>query len=110
MYQATARRISRVPVAFDQLSDAGFGQLPLCASWRVKIEGPVWVWNDGTGAMELRDEFYVKRVPACFSDEVAMFVPSAVQPATRWFATDFERTDSVEVRINGPVLFQRVRD
>ena len=27
--------------------------------------------------MELRDEFYVRRVPACFSSEVAMFVPTA---------------------------------
>lgn len=110
VYQATARRIDRVPVAFDQLSDEGFGQFPLCASWRVHIEGPVWVWNDATGAMELRDEFYVKRAPACFSDEVAMFVPAAVQPATRWFRTSFEGRDSVEVRIEGRVLFQRVRD
>ena len=109
VYQATARRISKVPVAFNQLSDEGFGQFPLCASWRVRIEAPVWVWNEATGGMELRDEFYVKRVPACFSPEVAMFVPAASQPATRWFRTDFSGRDSVEVRIAGPVLFQRVK-
>lgn len=73
----------------------------------MRIEAPVWVWTEATGAMELRDEFYVKRVPACFSPEVAMFVHAATQSATRWFRTDFAGRDSVEVRIAEQVLFQR---
>jgi len=108
VYQATARRISKVPVAFEQVGDEGLGQLPLCASWRVRIEPPVWMWNEATGDGAARRVLREAgaRVPLAGGGDVR---PRGEPTSTRWFGTDLSGQDSVEVRVTGPVLFQRVK-
>lgn len=116
VFALTGRRVSSVPVAYDQRDENGFGQLPLCASWRVEIEAPVVVRRELSGDTSSIAEFYVRRAPACFSDDVVLYAATASQPASIWlvFPSDSGSSgsgggiDSVEVTLSGPVHFEKV--
>lgn len=105
----TGRVITHVPVAYDQHDDRGIGELPLCASWRIRVDVPVDI-RTNAGELRLIDEFFVRRTPACFSDAVALFAPRSEQPSTRWLAyvAQDNRIDSVQVSVSGPVAFEEV--
>jgi hypothetical protein len=117
VFGITQRRTITVPVAFDQHDDDGFGQLPLCGSWRLSVETPVTVVSEKTGKTSLPREFFIRRVPGCYSDSIVVYVASASQPTTRSlvFAKDTVSNDTstgldtVAVALTGPVLFERVR-
>lgn len=107
LFAATGRRISTTPVAVNQLDDRGFGQLPLCASWRMSLESPVVVVDEQSGARSTATEFFVRRATACYSDTLALYIAAPNQPATMWRYIDFA-LDSAEVPLVGPVRFERV--
>lgn len=107
VFEATGQRVTTVPVAYDQYGD-GLGQLPLCASWRMSVEVPVTVEASGQNfAPWTTSEFFVRDVPACFSDSVAVFAALPVQPTTAWFYTG-SPTDSAAVPLEGPFTFARI--
>jgi hypothetical protein len=116
VHQMSSQRASTLPSAFNQLDDRGFGQLPLCASWRLSVEAPVRVRNEKTGAVTATQELFVRRFPACYSDSIALYVASANQPTT-WplFIPKDTVTnnpgagiDTIKVSLVGPVLFEKV--
>jgi len=116
IFRMTMRRTSSIPVAFDQHDDRGIGELPLCASWRVTLEAPVTVRSEKTGALFSASEFFARRAPGCYSDDVVLYVASAAQPTTGLlvFPRDTISTDlslgidTVAVPLSGPVLFERI--
>jgi hypothetical protein len=116
MYRLTSLRTRTLPTAFNQLDDRGFGQLALCASWHFSLEAPVTVRSEKTGVVTARQDFFVRRVPACYSDSLGVYVASSNQP-TVWPLFIFKDTltnnssgsmDTVMVMLSGPVLFERV--
>jgi hypothetical protein len=106
VFDATGKQITTVPIAYDQYAD-GFGQLPLCASWRMSVEAPVTVEGETSGTVWTTSEFFVRDVPACFSDSVAVFAALPDQPTVGWITTDFAG-DSAAVPLVGPLMFDRV--
>ncbi len=106
VFTATAERVATVPVAFDQLSN-GLGELPLCASWRMSVERAVTVKDPTAGSAWITSEFFVRHVPACYSDSVAVFAATPNQPTSQWIITG-TAGDSVAVQLTGPVVFARV--
>ena len=111
--RSTGRRITRVPVAFNQLND-GFGQFPLCASWRVEIDAPVDARSEITGAVRQTRELFVRNAGACFSDVLALYVATPAQPSIRRLAFSVigpngtATRDSIDVPLTGPTAFERV--
>ncbi|MGH7669807.1 MAG: hypothetical protein ACRENQ_09980 [Gemmatimonadaceae bacterium] len=106
VFDATGQQITTVPVAYDQYGDV-VGQLPLCASWRMSVEAPVTVQGETSGTVWTTSEFFVRDVPACFSDSVVVFAALPNQPPTGWITIDFAG-DSAAVPLVGPLLFDRV--
>ena len=111
--RSTGRRITRVPVAFNQLND-GAGQLPLCASWRVEVDEPVDVRSQVTGNIREARELFIRNIGGCFSDVVAMYVAAPTQPPSRRVAfsvsapSGLPTLDSIDVPLTGPTAFERV--
>jgi len=116
IYERAARRVATPPVPFNQLDDRGFGQLALCASWRLSTDSDVAVRSETTGALMAAREFFVRRFPACYSDSLVVYVADNNQPQT-WPLLVFSDTvtndpsagmDTIRVPVLGPVAFQRV--
>lgn len=107
VYQVTRHPVASVPAAYDQSSDTGVGQLPLCASWRLSIDTSVTVRSERTGATWSTAEFFVHHVPACFADTTAAFAADPVQPESLWVTTS-AGGDSALLALDGPVKFDRV--
>jgi hypothetical protein len=113
--QRTGKRIVRVPVPYNQLTN-GVGEFPVCASWRVEIEEAVDVRSEVTGQVRSVREFYVRHFPSCFSDSIALHAAEPTQPVSRWLRFRVEpagtglpeETDSVQVQLAGPIFFERV--
>jgi hypothetical protein len=82
----------------------------------VTLEAPVSVRSEKTATVFSVKEFFVRRAPGCYSDEVVLYVATATQPATRLlvFPSDTISNeismgiDTVAVPLSGPVLFERV--
>jgi len=116
VYAKSSKRIVSVPTLFDQHDPNGIGQLPLCGSWRIRIEQPVQVSDVATGAITQASEFYVRPVPGCYSDEIGLFVAETKQPTSQWllFLADTVNNsaasglDSALVPLSGPTKFTRV--
>lgn len=116
VFKWTGRRVSSVPVAYEQRDDSGFGQIPLCASWRIGIEHPVTVRRESSGELSSITEFFVRRGPACYSDDVLLYAAATTQPANVWLVFPQNTTsddsaavlDSAEVMLAGPVRFDKV--
>jgi hypothetical protein len=106
VYIATGERVATIPVAFNQITD-GFGELPLCASWRMSVEAPVTVKGEATGAVWITAEFFVHHIPACFSDSIAVDAALPNQPASMWLMISMAG-DSASAPLGGPVQFDRV--
>jgi hypothetical protein len=112
----TGRVVTRVPVGFNQFDSQGFGQFPLCASWRVEVDQPVGVRSEVNGEVSQTRELFVRRAPACFSDSIGFYTAATDQPASRtiFFPKDTTGTgtsheiDSAQVVLTGPVIFERV--
>lgn len=115
VFGATRRRVATVPVGFNQLDDSGLGQLPLCASWRMSVDSAVTVTSQRTGETMQATEFFVRHVPACYSETIQLFVASQLQPTTGWIYIPKDTLnpsgaiDSAEVVLTGPVRFDAVR-
>jgi hypothetical protein len=117
LYLATGRRINSVPEPFDQLDEHGFGQLPLCASWRLNLESPITARATEEGDVFVTSVVFVRHAPACYSDDVAFYVAIDAQPLS-WTLTFPKDTvtndlasgsDSISVSPIGPVTFKRVQ-
>lgn len=108
-------RTREVPVAINQHDSVGAGQLPLCASWRLRVERPRRAFAPN-GYSAIYTEFFVRRVPACFSSEIGFFVASTPQPMSRvvTFPKDTASlrndagADSATVSLTLPTHFVRV--
>jgi hypothetical protein len=104
-------RISETPVAYNQYSGPGIGELPPCASWRIVLEVPIRLRREPAGTELETREVYVRHSPACFSSTMALFVPVLPHPTERWIAfqtSPMSGPDSVLVPVTGPVQFDRV--
>lgn len=114
VFESTGRRVSTLPTAYDQRDDNGIGQLPLCASWRLEVELPVTVRRDIDGQEESVREFFVRRGPACYSEDVLLYITADNQPATAWLFFPIDTSgsgttmDSAKVNLSGPIRFDRV--
>jgi hypothetical protein len=103
-------------MAFNQFTNQGFGQFPLCASWKIEIDQPVSVTSDVSAEIAQTRELFVRRAPACFSDSIAFYIATSDQPASRtvFFPKDTTGTgtsheiDSAQVGLTGPIIFERV--
>lgn len=115
VYASTRTRTSDIPTAYNQWQD-GHPNLPLCASWRVPLERPTSVRDVETGEIMLVAELYVRHLPTCMSDGLALYVSQTVQPQAAWvrFPKDTSGlgnlldVDSALVPLSGPTLFRRV--
>lgn len=116
VFQLTGQRIVTTPAAYNQLDDSGGEELPLCASWRLSVEAPVSVRSEKTGAVTTTRDFFVRHVPACYSDSVAFYIAAVNQPATHaliWTVDTLANStslglDTLLVPLAGPVVFERV--
>jgi hypothetical protein len=111
----TGRRVSSVPVAFNQRDASGIGQFPLCASWRVFLEGQITVHIQSTGQTREVQELFIHNAPTCFSDNLVFDAASATQPTSQWIAVPHDSlqgfssgVDSVLAILVGPTVFERV--
>ena len=115
VYRTTHTRTSDIPTAYNQWQD-GHANLPLCASWRVLLERAASVRDVETGELALVTELYVRHLPTCLSDSLALYMAQTIQPQTVWvlFPKDTSGfgnspdVDSALVPLSGPTLFRRV--
>lgn len=116
VFRLTGQRTVTTPAAYNQLDDAGAEELPLCASWRLSVEAPVSVRSERTGAVTPARDFFVRHVPTCYSDTVALYIASINQPTSHaliWTVDTVANStslgfDTLVVPLTGPVAFERV--
>lgn len=107
-------RTNEVPVAINQYDEVA-GQLPLCASWRLRVDQPRFAFTS-TGDSAQYTEFFARRVPTCFSNEIGIFVASLAQQSSRMVSfpkdttslTDDAASDSALVSLVLPTKYVRV--
>jgi len=104
---ASGRKVTEVPVAYNQLDDNFVGSLPYCASWRVTLDQPVAALGLKTGARYQSAEYYVRNSDLCYGDNPTLYLPLSQQPGSTWIMTS-ARGDSALVPLSGPVRFEPV--
>lgn len=107
LYRRFETRIVSGPELVSQYEETNVGRSAHCGSWRFVLENTVEAPVADGGALA-RDVFYVRRHPACISDEIAIFVERDSQPATFWtYLFQGTLVDSALVELHRPTRFTR---